>query len=102
MNTTTTTMKTQTMKKEKLIFEQEYNGYSVKAWYLKKPNAGDALVNIFQGKTKLREFTFPAYKIYNIAAHFPDIVESEIAGDIKGYEEAASTGFGGSVGIKLI
>lgn len=88
------------MKEDRLIYHIKERGYSVKAWYLKQPNNGDALVKIFKGKALLRDFLFPAYKIYNIAAHFSDIVQSEIDKNIEGYKVAASTGFGGSVQIK--
>ena len=97
-NTKTTDI--MTPKKDKLAFIEKDRGYSVKAWYLKKPNNGDALIIVYKGRNKLREFLFPAYKIYNIAAHFSDIVNSEIEKNIDGYAEAASTGFGGSVAIK--
>jgi hypothetical protein len=84
--------------KEKLIFErkEDYKGYNVKAWYLKEPNDGLALIEIFKDGNLLRGFKFPAYKIYNIAAHFEDIVESEIEQNTKGYEEAAWDGISGA------
>ena len=40
---------------------------------------------------------YPAYKIYNLSAHFSEIVDSEINNDTRGYEIAGSMGFGGVV-----
>lgn len=87
---------------EEPLFDITDRGYNLKGWYLKdtETEKGDALVEITRDGVSVRTFIFPAYKIWNVPAHFPDIVDSEISGDIKGYEEAASTGLGGSVGIK--
>lgn len=70
-------------------------GYTVRASYLKEPHKGDALVEIFKDGQPLRSFMFPAYKIWNIAAHFRDIVDSEIEKSASGYVMAASDGLGG-------
>jgi len=86
------------MEKEKLAFEKEDRGYTVKAWYLKE-DTGDAFVEIKKGNSIIREFKFPAYKIWNIAAHFSDIVDSEIAKNQQGYEMAAWNGISNSVVI---
>ena len=87
---------------EKPEFDMTDRGYNVKGWYLKdtKENKGDALIQITKDGKMLREFIFPAYKIWNIAAHFGDIVDSEITKDDNGYRIASSTGFGGSVGFR--
>ena len=78
---------------DKVAFESPADrGYSCKATYLLQP-AGDALIEIFKDGKPLRWFLFPAYKVWNIAAHFTDIVDSEIAGDKIGYDMAAWTGF---------
>jgi hypothetical protein len=69
-----------------------YRGWHCKATYLKEPK-GDALIEIFRDGVKVREFLFPAYKIYNISAHFTDIVDGEMENDGRGYSAAASTGF---------
>lgn len=84
-----------TIEIEKVAFEskQDDRGYTVKASYVKEPNAGDALIEIFKDGKGIRRFLFPAYKIWNIAAHFTDIVDSEIAQNTDGYEAAAWTGF---------
>ena len=77
---------------EKIAFEGPKNadrGYTAKASYLKEPNDGDALIEIFKDGQPLRKFLFPAYKIYNIQAHFTDIVDGEIEKSTRGYEMAA-------------
>lgn len=89
------------MTKEKLVFEIEDRGYTCKAYYLK--DSGDALIEIFKDEKLLREFTFPAYKVYNISAHFNDIVDTEIWSKLSpmvrtphyknGYKMASWTGF---------
>ncbi len=78
---------------DKVAFESKEpdRGYTVKASYLKQP-AGDALIQIFKDGELLREFMFPAYKVWNIAAHFRDIVDGEVEKSASGYEMAASTG----------
>ena len=82
------------IKVEKLAFEskQPDRGFTVKASYLLEPK-GDALIEIFKDGELLRWFLFPAYKVWNIAAHFSDIVDSELAGNKQGYDAAAWTGF---------
>jgi hypothetical protein len=64
-------------------------GYTVKASYLKPPHNLDALIQVFRDGQEVRSFLFPAYKIWNIAAHFSDIVDSEIAKNADGYKAAA-------------
>jgi hypothetical protein len=83
------------MEVEMVAFESKApdRGYTCRASYLKQPNDGDALIEILKDGAKIREFLFPAYKIWNIAAHFSDIVDGEIAGNASGYEMAAWTGF---------
>lgn len=78
---------------ESIAFEskQPDRGYTVKASYLTHPKS-DALVEIFKDGLPLRAFLFPAYKVWNIAAHFGDIVDGEIAGNASGYEMAAWDG----------
>ena len=87
-------------------FDIDDRGFNVKAWYLEDiaDSKGDALIVIKYGDTLIREFIFPAYKIWNIAAHFRDIVDGELSKDDKsrGYAIAASTGLGGFVPIKPV
>jgi hypothetical protein len=84
----------------KLAFEGPKSGpdrgFTIKAFYLSEP-AGDALVQIFKDDKPFREFLYPAYKIWNLAAHFKDIVDSELEQGIEGYEIAGATGFGGVI-----
>jgi hypothetical protein len=68
-------------------------GYSIRAHYLKKPNDGDALIEIYKDGLVVRKFLFPAYKIYNLQAHFKDIVDGELENSAKGYEMASWSGF---------
>lgn len=82
---------------ESLAFESKApdRGYTVKASYLKEPK-GDALIEIFKDGAPLRSFLFPAYKVWNIAAHFSDIVDGEIEQSAHGYEMAAWNGISGA------
>jgi hypothetical protein len=82
------------MEKEKLVFEREndYKGFNVKAWYLLPPHQADALIEIYKDGQILREFLFPAYKVWNIAAHFYDIVDGELQKSDIGYRIAGSNG----------
>ena len=82
---------------EKLAFESpEINGHKISAWYLKEPD-GDCLVRVTQGENLLQEFLYPAYKVWNLAAHADEIVASEIEKNMEGYRHAGSDGFGGGV-----
>ena len=80
-------------------FNMNERGFNVKAWYLKntEESKGDALIEIRYGKKLIREFIFPSYKIWNIAAHFSDIIDGELSENNKeyGYNVAASTGLEG-------
>ena len=58
---------------------------------------GDARVTIRRGNATLREFLWPAYKIWNIAAHASDIVDGLLKDDDSGLQIAGSTGLGGNV-----
>ena len=85
---------------EKVAFETPPDrGYVAKASYLKPPNDGDALIEISKDGVPLRQFLFPAYKIWNIAAHFRDIVDGEIENSAKGYEMVAWNGITGATFI---
>lgn len=82
---------------ESLVFESPPDrGYVCRASYLKEPNAGDALIEILKDGEPLRFFLFPAYKVWNIAAHFTDIVDGEIEQSSRGYEMAAWDGISGA------
>ncbi len=82
------------MEIDKVAFEgptKPDRGHTIKVSYLKEPK-GEALVEIFKDKNPIRQFLFPSYKIYNLQAHFSDIVDGEIANNDDGYKLAASTG----------
>lgn len=80
------------------INDRDFNG---KAWYLKntEESKGDALIEIHYNKKLIRKFIYPAYKIWNIAAHFNDIVDGELSLSDKerGYKIASATGLEGLV-----
>lgn len=84
---------------ESIAFESKSpdRGFTLKASYLKPPRDSDALVEVLRDGKPLRAFFFPAYKIWNIAAHFSDIVDGEIAGDSHGYEMAAWDGISNAI-----
>jgi hypothetical protein len=88
---------------EKPVFDltDQTSGIRLRAWYLATPS-GDAVVQVHRGETQVREFLFPAYKVWNLAAHFDDIVASEVAQDVDGYAVAASDGLGGSAGFRPV
>ena len=76
----------------KLVFDIKDRGFRVRAWYLKDDDP-NALVKITKNNERYREFKWPAYKIYNIAAHFSDIVDGELGGTnhkLSGYKIAGS------------
>lgn len=83
----------------KLAFtrDSDYRGYNIKAWYLPQSNNGDARIELLKDGAVIRTFNYPAYKIWNLAAHFEDIVDGEIQGDDSGYRTAGSDGLGGCV-----
>lgn len=82
---------------EKLAFEShEINGHKISAWYLTEPS-GDCLVKITKGENIIREFLYPAYKVWNLAAHADEIIEGEIEKNMDGYRCAGSDAIGGYV-----
>jgi hypothetical protein len=83
---------------DKLAFEGPKlpdRGYTVKAWYLHEPK-GKAGVQIFKEGQLVRQFLWPAYKIWNVAAHFSDIVDGEVEESASGYKMAAWDGISGA------
>ena len=62
-------------------------GYTIRASYLKEPHAADAMIEVMKDGQAVRKFLFPAYKIYNLQAHFgePAIVGPMLRyrGDLK-------------------
>jgi len=55
-----------------------YRGFHVRASYLKAPKDRDAWIEVFRQGSVWRSYYYPAYRIYNIAAHFSDMVDSQI------------------------
>ena len=78
-------------KKKKPIFDIEDRGFRVRTWY-SDDDSGDALAEIRKKGKFYRIFKWPAYKIFNIAAHFGDIVDNELkdSDKLKGYRIAGS------------
>lgn len=75
---------------EKPAFDITDRGFRVRAWYLEDvpESKGDALIWIEREGVLLREFEYPAYRIWNIAAHFCDIVDGENDNHDGGYRAA--------------
>jgi len=82
-------------KNKKPLFDIKDRGFNVKAWWGKpEDKSGDALVEITKNGKLYREFKWPAYKIFNIAAHFSDIVDGELEktnDKLSGYKIAGSS-----------
>jgi len=76
-------------KGKELVFDLTDRGFNVKAWYL-NDDSGNALVKITKDGKLHRKFNWPAYKIFNISAHFEDIVDGELKDNLSGYEIAGS------------
>lgn len=83
------------MEIEKVAFEGDKRGYHFKATYLKQPE-GEALIEISKDAKIVRKFLFPAYKIWNIAAHADDIIDGLEKESDKGLYVAGSNGLGGN------
>jgi len=65
----------------KVAFKQKYKNYSVTAYYLGEKNP-DAKIVIKKDNKPYKDFLYPGYKIWNISAHFSEMVEKELkAGD---------------------
>ncbi len=84
------------IKKTEPDYDIADRNFRVRAWG-DYNNNGDALIEIQKDGKPYKEFEYPAYKIWNIAAHFSDIVDSELEKSNEGYLIAGSTGFGGAV-----
>lgn len=93
------------LKKEKDEPEFDINerGFNVKCWHLVDDESlnikADALVELRYDDKVVRRLLFPSYKIWNIAAHFSDIVDGELDKDdqARGYRIAGSDGLGGCI-----
>ena len=83
---------------DKVAFKRDkpLRGYMFEAWYLHEPK-GSALIRISKDDKVVKEFLFPAYKIWNIAAHENDIIDGLEKESDAGLYVAGSTGLGGNV-----
>ena len=85
------------MDKGELIYETKPDrGFIFRAWDL-PDSKGDALIEVERNKKIIKTFIFPAYKVWNIAAHSNDIIQSELNKNDEGYFMAGSDGLGGNV-----
>ncbi len=62
------------MSDEQIAFKVEHRGFVVTALYDADPKIQDAHIVITRDGTPFKEFDYPAYRIWNIAAH-PEMVE---------------------------
>lgn len=85
------------IKNTKPDFDIKDRGFRARAWGDYDKKNGDALIEIQKDGKIYKEFKYPAYKIWNIAAHFQDIGDGELENDDIGYKIAGSTGFSGVV-----
>lgn len=58
--------------------DKPYRGFSVRASYLEAPNDRNAWCEVFKDGAAYKSFYCPAYRIYNVVAHFNDMVDLEI------------------------
>ncbi len=63
--------------------DSPYQGFHVRASYLKAPNDRDAWIEIFRDGEPWRSYYYPAYRIYNVAAHFSDMIDEVLDDDKK-------------------
>jgi hypothetical protein len=82
--------------REKVAFDGERSGYRFVATYLSEPK-GEALIEISKDGALVKSFLWPAYKVWNIAAHADDIADSLGKGDEQGFYVAGEVGFGVNV-----
>jgi len=57
---------------ETIAYDEHWLGWRAVAFYREGP---DARIVIARGDTLIREFDYPAYRIWNIAAHLPGMVD---------------------------
>jgi hypothetical protein len=69
--------------RDKVAFDRTVGAYRFVATYLTEPKGdalSDALIEIFKAEELVKSFLWPAYKIWNIAAHAQDIIDGLEAG----------------------
>jgi hypothetical protein len=63
---------------DKEAFKVEHRGFIATAFYDDDPKAQDANIVVTRDGALFKEFKYPAYRIWNIAAHWPDMVDAEL------------------------
>ena len=81
--------------KEEIAYKGNHKGYVFTGTYLIEPK-GQALIEIEKDGKLVKEFLFPAYKIFNIPAHAHDIIEGLEQDSDSGLRIAGSDGLGGN------
>ena len=76
-----------------IAFELSEQGYDFKAEHI---GNGDARITIQKDGEMIRDFKFPSYKIWNIAAHARDIVDGLKQESDDGLRVAGSDLLGGN------
>ena len=60
-----------------LAFETApYRGFVAKAYYVK--GSQNALIEIARDGQPYAEYAYPAYRIWNVSAHFTDMIDNEL------------------------
>ena len=67
-----------TLTDEILAFEKSYRGFTVKAFWGNEPTAR---IEITKDDKPYKTFDYPSYRIFNIAAHFEDMIDDELTAD---------------------
>jgi hypothetical protein len=78
------------MSESKQAFRVEHKGFIADGFW---GEGADGRVVVTKDGQKIFEFTYPAYKIFNIAAHWTDIIDGELAGTGEGWLKAGWAGF---------
>lgn len=79
---------------EKMMYETKPDrGFVFKAFDL---GTGDARIEVWRDGAKIRSFSFPTYKVWNIPAHADDIIRGELEKSDRGYRVAGFDGLGGN------
>lgn len=65
------------MQRIQIAFQKIYKKFKIEAYYTDDKD-GNAEVIIYHDEKKYQSTMYPSYKVYNLAAHFEDIVDQEI------------------------
>lgn len=79
---------------EKQAFKVEHKGFTAEGFW---GDGADGRVVVTKDGAIVKEFTYPAYKIFNVAAHWRDIIDGELAETGDGWLLAGWSGFGAYV-----